>query len=540
VSPAGPVDKPWRALIDEVRAWIGRKEREDFKGWFYRDGSWTSHASTRARVETRALAGDGETPEMWAVRYDHVDASVSARRWTTDIGVTQIGARDWRVSVALSHWLRPDYVGPEPARPDASSPGVIVRLMEGSRWTCHVGGVRVHAVPTTLQVGRANQFVRMLRDTRRMVPVVLVSCDRATGTPKIDAVRLSRALAGTAVVHIAASAECDDELEHFLPFAFRSPNGMVRVYAPNLDLTREWTSVRHPSFSPQEIDDVGDDKIAARIVRELTWRGDRRGLRSSMTSIADIDARVRNLRLTELRNSAGTVKERKELLELYEKANEDLENDKKRLVRQLTSERKERERLENSAMGRSYDVEQLLAAAYRARHEARKAERALGAVLELEEWPVEPAAVAALAATLYADRIVFADQGMRSLEKSDFGTCGDACAVLWRCLRAMATELHGLLMGNPAAQNADKEFRSRTGFELAWTETKSTKRDNKLMALRRIRYGAQDVDITPHVTWGDRAPKLLRVHFHVDRQNGKLVIGHCGDHLDTYGTRRRR
>jgi hypothetical protein len=191
-------------------------------------------------------------------------------------------------------------------------------------------------------------------------------------------------------------------------------------------------------------------------------------------------------------------------------------------------------------MGRSYDIEQLLAAAYRARHEARKAERALDAILALEEWPVEPAAVAALAATLYADRIVFADQGMRSLEKSDFGTCGDACAVLWRCLRAMATELHELLMSDPPVQNADKEFRSRTGFELAWTETKSTKRDNKLMALRRIRYGGQDLDITPHVTWGDRAPKLLRVHFHVDRQNGKLVIGHCGDHLDTYGTRRRR
>jgi hypothetical protein len=59
------------------------------------------------------------------------------------------------------------------------------------------------------------------------------------------------------------------------------------------------------------------------------------------------------------------------------------------------------------------------------------------------------------------------------------------------------------------------------------------------MALRRVRYDGQDVDITPHVKWGNRVPKLLRVHFYVDRQKGKLVIGHCGDHLDTYGTRRR-
>ena len=37
----------------------------------------------------------------------------------------------------------------------------------------------------------------------------------------------------------------------------------------------------------------------------------------------------------------------------------------------------------------------------------------------------------------------------------------------------------------------------------------------------------------PYVKWGNRAPKLLRVQFYVDRQKGKLVIGYCGDHLTT-------
>jgi hypothetical protein len=411
--------------------------------------------------------------------------------------------------------------------------------MESSRWACRVGSVRLHAAPVTLQVGRANQFARLLADEKRMVPVVLVSCDSATGKPKIDTVRLSRALAGTAVVYVGASTECDDELEHFLPFAFRSPNGMVRIYAPHVDVTREWTSARHRFFSPREIDELGDDEITARIVRALTRSDAWRGLQSAITSTEDIDARVRDLRLAELRRSAGTAEERKELLALYEKANEDLESEKKSLVKRLTSEREERERLENKLVARDYDVEQLLAAADDARALARSKGRALEAVLALEDWPVEPTAVAALAATLYADRIVFADPRMRSLDRSDFTTCGDACAVLWKCLRAMATELHELLLGDSPVQNADKEFQSRTGFELAWTETKSTKRDNHLMALRRVRYDGQDVDITPHVKWGNRAPKLLRVHFYVDRDKGKLVIGHCGDHLDTYGTRRR-
>ena len=45
---------------------------------------------------------------------------------------------------------------------------------------------------------------------------------------------------------------------------------------------------------------------------------------------------------------------------------------------------------------------------------------------------------------------------------------------------------------------------------------------------------------TPHVKWGNEPPRLLRIHFFVDREQKSLVIGHCGDHLDTYGTRRRK
>ena len=106
----------------------------------------------------------------------------------------------------------------------------------------------------------------------------------------------------------------------------------------------------------------------------------------------------------------------------------------------------------------------------------------------------------------------------------------------------MAHELHPLLLEQDelSAANVAELFTQKTGFELAWTETKQTKRDNKLMALRRIGYRGQQVDITPHVKWGNKPPKCLRVHFWVDRDGTQLVIGHCGDHLNTYGTHRRK
>ena len=64
----------------------------------------------------------------------------------------------------------------------------------------------------------------------------------------------------------------------------------------------------------------------------------------------------------------------------------------------------------------------------------------------------------------------------------------------------MAHELHPLLLEQDelSAANVAELFTQKTGFELAWTETKQTKRDNKLMALRRIGYRGHQVDCEHH------------------------------------------
>ena len=71
----------------------------------------------------------------------------------------------------------------------------------------------ITSAPRILAVGKANEFVLLLKDPQRQVPVVLVSCDRRTGVPKLDAGAMGRALAGTAIVYHAESPECDLELE---------------------------------------------------------------------------------------------------------------------------------------------------------------------------------------------------------------------------------------------------------------------------------------------------------------------------------------
>ena len=296
VSPRRDLDNPWAALVGEVRAWIKRKENSQPGSEFFVGGRWTS--PSRAVVETRALAGDGPTPEMWAVRYEHRDAQVISRRWVTNVGVAEIGQREWRVAIVLLHHLRAGYVGRELRIPQPSSPRFVTRLLDSAHWIGRVGSVRLTGTPMSVEVGKGAEFVALLTDPRRLVPIVLVSRDRKTSQPRLDPATLSRALAGTTVVHVCESPECDEEMEYLLPRPFRCPNGTVRIYAPGVELANDWTSSRHRFFTSQDIDEQGCDEVTGQIVMALTRTGVWSGLQSSIMSIDDIDARMRERRLT--------------------------------------------------------------------------------------------------------------------------------------------------------------------------------------------------------------------------------------------------
>ena len=51
-------------------------------------------------------------------------------------------------------------------------------------------------------------------------------------------------------------------------------------------------------------------------------------------------------------------------------------------------------------------------------------------------------------------------------------------------------------------------------------------------------YKGNEIDISPHVK-GRNIKAAFRLHFYIDRDEEKIVIGHAGEHMDTAGTPRR-
>lgn len=154
-------------------------------------------------------------------------------------------------------------------------------------------------------------------------------------------------------------------------------------------------------------------------------------------------------------------------------------------------------------------------------------------VADLAALPSDPVSVLELAADVFDGRIAVADTAYDSAS----GYNGDAGEV-WRVLRALATEGYDLYFGDGSFDTRN-EFESRTGFELSTSESKGilSKAERRE---REIVHNGRKYDISAHVKGsGRKSSNSLRVHFAVDRDDSVIVVGYCGEHLKSRGTKKR-
>jgi hypothetical protein len=136
-------------------------------------------------------------------------------------------------------------------------------------------------------------------------------------------------------------------------------------------------------------------------------------------------------------------------------------------------------------------------------------------------------------AELFPDKIIVLDAAFESAENAKFQSIPEANELLYE----MATTLHRLFFFEDES-NIEGAFKL-TGFELTMKESSATKANKRLMDLRKRNYDGKDEYFSPH-TKLEKGGKDLRVHFIADQTKKLLVIGHCGDHLETAGTARRK
>jgi hypothetical protein len=87
-------------------------------------------------------------------------------------------------------------------------------------------------------------------------------------------------------------------------------------------------------------------------------------------------------------------------------------------------------------------------------------------------------------------------------------------------------------------QTIPSKFYAQTGIEYAINESSMTNKDSSLMRQRRGVVDGKEYDFSAHLKIGNKERDAVRIHIAVDDEKKRILVWHCGGHLDTAGTRR--
>jgi hypothetical protein len=533
VSSDSGVDDAWRGALRAIQHWIAEKERDatpklNLRGsWFFDGGRWKALSPSKSLVQTAvAMASDGGSLPAWSVRYEHADSSAKGRRWRTDIGLDRSGT-GVRFSIFVSNWLMPTFVGEEPPQPPPASPRLVSSLLRSLR--CHEpGGTEsLTAEPVTLAVGQGHLLEQKIFSGSRRVPLVFITRIFPTGSCPVDPVKLARALAGVALVVVAESEVVDKETEQLLPRLYRCWGGRVRIYLPGANTALLGEDRRHRFFEPEAIAAAGPEALAAVLVRSIT-RWTLANSPSRITTLEDVESLNTRARLLALSRSASTDAATREYLKWFEKENQQLVEKVRHQETVLGGREDALMEAEERYERAEHDCARLREEVKVLSQEVARFRKANDAAMQFETLPRDCADVLARIGQLFPARLVPTDTALKTA-----GSYQGPAGVddVWRCVFAVAKDLYDLYdRGEP---NIPAAFRAATSFELALTEGAATREQPKMMKLRDIEYKGERVRAEAHVKVGS----TFRLHYFWDAADRVLVIGHCGEHLKTAGTR---
>ncbi|MCB0826226.1 MAG: hypothetical protein KDC26_08545 [Armatimonadetes bacterium] len=543
VRPKDGSPEAWKTLVKTVRAWM--RERSGMgdelgQSWFYTYGNCKHPNVLGQFVETNREIGNGtpDQPQFWAARMQIQDSSVRDRYWCSDIGIIAQGEGEFTIGITVTHFIRHGYVGAEPVPPSFSAPKIVEQFLS-DYWMPHSGDLPLTNGPLPFEVKDVPHILDLLASTERRCPIVWVARERTHLDPLVVPQGLSKKIAGAAAIIVSQDGEAESALIEALPFRFRALDGMVRIYQPGVRFDDDRDSGRHRYYSKNQIDELGASQVAVEIIRALTRRMDL-GRHDAVFTLEDVQDRHRRNRLRQLRESLAPGTDT-ELIELFEA-------DNKRLEEKIDELQKENEQLEfdlELAREGKQHADNQEAIATEARVEAEKqlgqAKKALEAIDHFRKLPVTVQECVELIAELHPQRIVFTKRAMRTAKNAEFNDVRSDIGDVWSLLWSLATDLHDLSFNQSLERRQlEQEFRAKSGCDISFTESDTTRSNPKLMAQRQFNYKGRELSMEPHAKL-DRSDRnrFLRVHFAVDKESGLIVVNHCGDHLENAATRKR-
>ncbi len=535
------VTKLMTHLRQKFRSWcirrVGGNDPTLHRSWFYigNHKSEPHYIINGFQVRTvMAPSEDPEEPNCWALEMIHSDDDERARRWSVEITLRRSEDGAVRFTTINKHWMLPYFIGEYPESPSASVPRYVSGLLADNVLVCKRGDAVVSSNWHTVSNQNARDAFESLISPDRLAPSVFMAADTDTGRALIDPAVVMKTVHGNANVYFLPSASVIAEMNYYLGDDLRCDPGVIRVFVPGLQCNDPHNAKLHRYLSRNVITELGETRILQYLTNGLARNGMTFRL-SDLTSFQHIFTERRKHAIRSLASEKESATEERKMVwednELLVTQAAELESQ----VGQLEAENRELKQNIGNLRYRAQEGDKI-------KVELLDLKSQVSGINGLAELPVSLKSVLLTIERLFSTHVEVSEQACAAAEDyadEHGGHWGkkEHVATAWSMVFDVATKLYRLVFTDEVAKFAE-QFNAQSKFELAMTEGKQTKKDGRLMGLRKIVHDGKEYDITPHVKYGNRAPKLLRLHFAIDSDKKKFVIGHFGGHLENYSSRK--
>ncbi|MGQ9908705.1 MAG: hypothetical protein ACUVS2_07710 [Candidatus Flexifilum sp.] len=514
-------------IVNEIANWLSYKLRVKASDFRFQD---TKHFYEANYQQVDNLRITTDFPYMQSIIYTQPDSEIEGRKWTTEIGLRQI---DSKSAVEFSVVLRTDEISTQVSGDvTPTRPKLIYELMQKFNLTQGMP----HNTIIELTEDNAQDIFDLIVSPSRRHPLLIVSPNSDKNYP-ISPKDLHFQLCGLADVILILPEADTYQIERILSEKYAAWLGALNIIYPQRSTgirvyPRSWR------YFPNDVQNLieKNPRPELKLLSDITHRMNPLYLRRHI-SRTDVIDHERNLRLQHARAEfEKNGQSQEELLKLYEEENNDLNQKSHKLAEdlrllqdELDTKEQQIEDLKDEKAILERKIEGLSAS--RDYSKARSDDFSLSDsdrdtfvrivtkkhnlidILRLFEW-------------LFSDRIIILESAKNSAEKSrDYKYPDTALDLMLR----LVTDYWTLL----TAGKGDSEARKVFGQAFAAKESEQTMKSKACRAARTFKYKGEDVTMWRHLKDGvaDNPAETIRIHFHWDVGDRKIVIGYVGPHL---------
>lgn len=517
-------------VIQIIAKWVGQRAKsyvdagrlaEGIRELKLRDGSILTSRATLSEEKGRLY------PFWFCAQLSHRDKMISGRRWLTEIGLHQESCER---PIECSLLLRTDEISARVTAPiQVTRPRLIEQLIQSCNPLGQTPGLRVKK----LTLESAPAFLREVERHERDYPIVVLGPNRDNDYP-VTPERLRSILVGLADVVCIPPEEDTFAIEEIVGRRFIAFGGAINIVFPSRQGDRgifnETVLLR-----PDEIIEILENghSIESEILSTIThrtnlpssWR------HISLEKVGQAALRAQLAQMIKRVKASNQSEELREYIELLESADHELQSKDQELAR-IRYMYEEKDQEVRALQANIANLKHVLSG-------MQSNEESGDSVTELL-LPLRDSIAAVLKgdpslqqtidliATLYSDRIIFLQSAKNSAKESDRGGFHQG-AKAFDLLQKLATDYWQQLADGKGDQQAKAVFGQNS---YAANEANSLSNEGKRR--RTFSYRGRDLLMEKHLKHGvkDSLAETLRIHFEWLAQEKKIVIGHCGKHLN--------